>query len=74
MLAGETKQRSITHIEKGKNIFQKSWKRREKFLTNGKNGTRVIWTKREVMVEVYTVFAFFSLAKGMLRGHMIAAY
>lgn len=52
MLDEETKQRSIADMEKGKNTFQKSWKRREKILTSGKNGTREIWTKREVMVEV----------------------
>lgn len=46
MLAEETKQRSIADTEKGKNTFQKSWERREKFLTSGKNGTRVICTKR----------------------------
>lgn len=46
MLAEETKQRSIADREKGKNTFQKSWKMREKFLTSGNNGTRVICTKR----------------------------
>lgn len=47
MFAEETKQGGIGSTEEEKSTFQKSWKRREKNLTSAKNGTRVIWVKRE---------------------------